>query len=207
VNCSRFETLLTDYMDQALDMRAQSAAEEHARRCQLCADLVKQVQALRSELTAFPLFDPPPRLLHSIMEKTTGPVPRQRSFWHDLVWPTIKPFLSGHYAFGAAMLFVFFSLMLNFLGPSVWAWDMNSFRPAAMLDRVDRMNSEVMKRWAQFDNAKDSFVGELRLLKQDLYGRLDYYMITLLFDQGEGNQQEEPPDQPDPAPKDQPANP
>jgi hypothetical protein len=185
VNCSRFETLLTDYMDQVLDMRAQSAAEEHVRRCQRCADLNQQVGALRLELQAFPAFDPPPRLLNSIMVKTTGPVVRRRSFWHDLVWPTIKPFLTGHYAFGATMLFVFLTLMLNFFGPSVWAWDLATLRPSAMLDRVDRMNSEVLKRWAQFNNAKDSFTGELKLLQQDVYGRLDYYMISLLFTRDE----------------------
>jgi hypothetical protein len=197
VNCSRFETLLTDYMDQVLDMRAHSAAEEHVRRCSRCADLEKQVTALRSELAASPAFDPPPGLIDSIMTGTTGPTPPQRSFWHDLVWPTIKPFLTGHYAFGAVMFFVFLVLMVNVFGPPVWAWDLNSLRPAAMMDRVDRVNSEVMKRWALFNSAKNGFLGELRLLKQDLYGRLDYYMISLLFEQGEKNPPEEAAEEPE----------
>ncbi|MGI8788943.1 MAG: anti-sigma factor family protein [Pyrinomonadaceae bacterium] len=43
-NCSKFEELLTDYLDNALDKPAKIAVAEHALRCPLCHALLNEVK-------------------------------------------------------------------------------------------------------------------------------------------------------------------
>lgn len=45
VNCERFEELLTDYLDNALDKPARVAMAEHALRCPLCHALLNEVKS------------------------------------------------------------------------------------------------------------------------------------------------------------------
>ena len=44
MNCSRFEELLTEYLDKTLDTRANQAAAEHALACPLCHALLNDVK-------------------------------------------------------------------------------------------------------------------------------------------------------------------
>jgi anti-sigma factor RsiW len=44
INCSRFEELLTDYLDKALDPALNSAVAEHALACPLCHTLLNDVK-------------------------------------------------------------------------------------------------------------------------------------------------------------------
>jgi anti-sigma factor RsiW len=44
MNCTRFEGLLTDYLDKALDTRTNSAVAEHALACPLCHTLLNDVK-------------------------------------------------------------------------------------------------------------------------------------------------------------------
>ncbi|HXG84486.1 MAG TPA: hypothetical protein VNI84_10705 [Pyrinomonadaceae bacterium] len=44
INCSEFESVLTDYLDGALDRQAHKAVAEHALRCPLCHSLLNEVK-------------------------------------------------------------------------------------------------------------------------------------------------------------------
>lgn len=44
IDCSRFEELLSDYLDKTLDARTQAAAAEHALACPLCHSLLNDVR-------------------------------------------------------------------------------------------------------------------------------------------------------------------
>lgn len=44
INCSEFESVLTDYLDGALDRQTHKAVAEHALRCLLCHSLLNEVK-------------------------------------------------------------------------------------------------------------------------------------------------------------------
>ena len=177
MNCSSFETLLTDYMDRSLEGPVLEAARSHLEKCDRCRRLRQEVTELRGELETFPWVRPPADLVHKILLKTTG-LPRDRSWWADFVLPTVRPFLTQRFAFATLVLFVFLSLMVNVAGPPVGA----VLSPSRLADSADRLTAEIGKSWARFADFRARFFTEVGLMAQDLYGRIDYHLITLMFE-------------------------
>jgi anti-sigma factor RsiW len=180
MNCSRLETLLSDYIEDQLDPRVRAAVRQHLLVCIDCSALVQQVESLRMELADLPEVELPAELVDRIVEKTTGKF-HVRSLWTDLVIPTLRPFLSRRFAFATAIMFVFLSLMVNVIGPDFSAFSFSDLRPSALVEQADRVSSQVYKRWIQVKNGRDRVVGEVWRLKEDLYGRLDYHLINLML--------------------------
>lgn len=177
MNCSSFETLLTDYMDGTLEGPVQAAAQEHVGRCRQCSLLTREVAQLRGELEAFPWVRPPADLVRNILLKTTG-LPQKRTLWRDFIVPTVRPFMTQRFAFATLVLFVFLSLMVNIAGPPVGA----VLSPSKLAENADRVTGQINKKWAQFSDFRSRAINELRLLAEDLYGRIDYHLIQFLFE-------------------------
>ena len=109
MNCSRFETLLTDYLEKRLEPPVQSAAREHLAGCEACGRTFEQVVALHRALSDFPELKPPADLVDRILLATSGR-PRGSRLWRDTVWPTFEVFMTRRFAFATILLFVFLSL-------------------------------------------------------------------------------------------------
>jgi hypothetical protein len=138
------------------------------------------VQACAAELGVFPEITPSPALVEGIVERTCGR-PRLRKLWTDLLAPSLRPLLSQRYAFSTLIIFVFLSLMVNLVGPDFAAFSFSSLRPSALLEEADRVSSQLYKKWTQAKDYRSRFIAEIGRLKEDLYGRLDYHLITILF--------------------------
>ena len=177
MNCQRFETLLTDYIDEALDQRVREAIDLHLEGCSNCTSLVNEVRDLRTDLEHFPEISVPPTLIEEILEKTSGK-PQTYSVWQDYLLPAVRPFLTQRYAFATIMMFVFLSFAVNLAGPGFSA---SSLSPSALVAKADRFSSQVYRRWAEFNDFKSRVEDEFALLKEDLLGRLDYHLVTILF--------------------------
>lgn len=180
MNCSRFETLLTDYLDKVLDPRVEEAMAVHVQSCVKCAGLLEQVKLLRQELGVFPEVEPPAQLVEDILRRTSG-IPQSRSFWRDLFVPTLRPFLTQRYAFATLVMFVFLSLMVNFWGPGFSAFSASDLRPSNLVEGSYRVSNSIYKKWMELREFRTRLFEEIRLLKEDLYGRLDYHLLTILF--------------------------
>lgn len=180
MNCSRFETLLSEYVDETLDPRVRAALEQHLQVCPDCSALVREVQSIRSQLADFPALEPSDELIEAIIEKTTGRF-KVRSLWEDFILPTLRPFLTQRFAFATLMMFVFLSLVANVIGPDFSAFSFSDIRPSALVEQADRFSSQVQKTWFEIRNRQSRIVGEVWRLKEDLYGRLDYHLINMLF--------------------------
>ena len=177
MNCSRFETVLSDYMDGLLKGPVLKAAAEHQRNCPKCCQLLVRVAELRAQLEGFPGIIPPAGLVDRILEKTTGK-PKKRSFWQDLVLPTLGPFLSQRFALATVMLFFFLSFMVQLAGPPARA----VLAPTQLADTADRFSSQVSKIWAEVANFREKTLTELAFFKDDLLGRLDYHLLLLALE-------------------------
>ncbi len=176
MNCSRSETLLTDYMERTLEEPVQEAVRKHLEGCSACQALYGEVMLLREQLQAFPEVNPPSGLVDRILVKTSGR-PESRSFWRDLILPTLRPFMTQRYAFATIMLFVFLSLMVNLVGPPAGA----VLSPSRLAESADRFTGQLAKSWAEVQDYQSRAVKEVLLLKEDLWGRLDYHLISMLF--------------------------
>ncbi len=198
MNCARFETLLSDYMDGTLDSRVRSAMDQHRQDCSACSALFRDVASLRSELSRFPEVSVREELIERILVRTTGK-PEKLSFWYGVVMPAIQPFLTQRYAFATLMIFAFISFAANVMGPGFSASSYSRFSPSAMMARADEFGGEIYKTWREFNDLKSRAREELRLLKEDMIGRLDYHLVTILFESYEESLQ-----QPDAEPQDQP---
>lgn len=194
MNCSRFETLLTDYVERTLDPPVHEAVQLHLEGCRSCRQLHGEVLRLREQLESFPVARPPRELVDRILDRTSGR-PRQRSWWRDLILPTVRPFLTQRYAFATLMLFVFLSLMVNLAGPPAGA----VLSPSKLAESADRFSGHVSKTWAEFRDYQSRVFQELWLFKEDLYGRLDYHLVSMLFksysESVNEKKQEQPPAQ------------
>ncbi len=180
MNCSRFETLLSDYMDGVLDAPVEKAIEEHLHVCELCPELVEEVGRLRAELEAFPEAQPPEVLVHQILLSTTG-LPKDRSLWRDLLLPTVRPFLTQRFAFATGVMFVFLSLVVNMLGPGFSTLSSSDLSSTSISEESARLASRLSHNWNQFKDARSRFFEELSLWTEDVSGRLDYHLVTNLF--------------------------
>jgi hypothetical protein len=180
MNCSRLETLLSEYMDEALDPRVRVAVELHLDRCSACSSLLTDVRQVRTQLTEFPIIEPSDALLESVIERTTGKF-RVRSLWGDFVVPTLRPFMTQRFVFATLIMFVFLSLLANVIGPDFSALSFSDLRPSALAERADRFSSQVYRKWLEVRGAQARVVGEIWRLKEDLYGRLDYHLVNMLL--------------------------
>jgi hypothetical protein len=194
MNCPRFETLLTDYMDGALDPRVRSAMEFHLQECPACGALLQQVTQLRRELEEFPEIRVPEDLVRRILERTSG-LPQRYSWWKDVVLATLRPFMTQRYAFATLVMFAFISFAVNVMGPTFSAAGSSLLNPSTLVARADELTGELYKRWREFSDFKARVSEEIRLMREDLIGRLDYHLVAILFasyDDTVREQQEQP---------------
>lgn len=191
MNCSRFETLLSDYMDGTLDPRVRAAMDQHLQECPECPILLREVEELRQDLATFPEVAVREELVDRILVRTTGK-PVDRSLWTGIVLPAIRPFLSQRYAFATLLIFAFISFAVNVMGPGFSAASYSRLRPSAIIAQADAFSSEVYKKWREFNDFKSQVNEELRLFKEDLLGRLDYHLVTILFESYEESLEKQP---------------
>ncbi len=167
-------------MDQTLDPRLNEAMTEHLRECGACSKLIQEVEHLRRQLNEIPQVSVPPGLIQRILAHTSGTAPK-RSLWVDMVLPTIRPFLTQRYAFGTGIMVVFISLLVNMFGPTFSTMGYSDLSPSNVAENADRFTDQIRKKWAQVKTYEAKVAGEMKLMKEDVYGRLDYYLINVLF--------------------------
>jgi hypothetical protein len=180
MNCSRFETLLSEYLDGLLDPRVRAAMDQHLESCSECPLVLTEVAELRDQLRDFPEVIVSESLVDRILEKTSG-LRKKFSFWQDLVLPTLSPFMSQRFAFATVMMFVFISFTVNLVGPEFSALSYSNLSPASLVAKADRFSAQLYKRWLEFRDLKTRVGEEVNYLKEDLFGRLDYHLVSLLF--------------------------
>jgi len=153
---------------------------EHLKECAGCSSLIQEVEHLRRKLNEVPQISLPPGLVERILESTSG-TPKKRSFMGDMIMPTIRPFLTQRYAFASGIMLVFILMVVSMFGPTISTMGYSDLSPSSVAENADRFSDQVKKKWAQVKVYEAKAVGEFKLMKEDLYGRLDYYVINVLF--------------------------
>lgn len=171
---------MTDFMDGHLDRTVQHALEQHLEGCTACSMLLSEVKEIQRELAAFPEVSVSEDLVRSILIKTSG-VSARRVPWSEWLGAFARPFLSQRYAFATLLAFAFISFAVNVMGPGFSASSSSRLSPSALVAKADALSSQVYKGWREFNDFKGRVAEEVKLLKEDLIGRLDYHLVTILF--------------------------
>ncbi|GAB4241085.1 MAG: hypothetical protein Kow00109_16340 [Acidobacteriota bacterium] len=180
MNCARLETLLNGYLEAELAPPVREAVELHLQDCARCRELLAEVRTLREQLRSFPSVPVREELVGAILDATTGR-PVRTPFWQEILGPWIAALRSPRYAFATLVMFAFLSLMVNVLGPSFSASSASWFSPAHLADRAEQLSGEAYRKWREFVEFRRRVIEELKLMREDLWGRLDYHLIRIMF--------------------------
>jgi len=181
MTCAAFETLLSEYMEGEVDPRTASHMEQHRKLCSQCSRLFDQVAEVRNQLREFPELSVSESLVRRILDQTAGSSSHNFHPWREVLVSFIYPFFSRRFAFATVIIFVFLSLMTNVVSPEFSAFSSSRLGPSTLVEQANRVSNQIYQRWMEFNNWKEGVTEELILLKEDLFGRLDYHLVTMLF--------------------------
>jgi anti-sigma factor RsiW len=147
--CEQIEARLGDYVDGLLQPAERAAFEAHAaQHCERCAPLISSVTQLVSDLHGMESFEPPPRLVYAILDKTLGP--------RDTVVaaPGFFGWLRGigmpRFAYGALSLSATFLVIASASGFSWRHPKLADLQPATIARNADRQAHLVFARGSKF---------------------------------------------------------
>jgi hypothetical protein len=121
VECSEFEALLAEALDNALPDETRQSFEEHGRSCRVCGPLWAEAQEGLTLMRSLEQVEPPKNLVHNILAATSMTQVRTESaakqaaktgWWERLGAGSLGGLL--HSRFAASFAMAFFSLTLTF---------------------------------------------------------------------------------------------
>jgi Putative zinc-finger len=132
IECTEFETLLSDAIEGQLTGSRKERFEAHRSACEVCGPLFADVLAGREWLTALEEVEPPAHLLHNILAATTGIsstrvlattpetttpfAERLREWWDSFFTPVAGFVRQPRFVMSFGMIFFSLSLILNTAG-------------------------------------------------------------------------------------------
>src|SRR4051794_24538204 len=71
MDCSEFEALLADALDNAIPAATRTAFDEHGRSCAVCGPMFAEIQQGMVMVRGMAELEPPKNLLHNILAATS----------------------------------------------------------------------------------------------------------------------------------------
>jgi hypothetical protein len=182
IECTEFETLLTDAIEGQLSPARKEGFEAHRRVCEICGPLFAEVQAGRQLLRALALdpVEPPAHLVHNILAATSGVVStrplavrpdgrttpfgeRAREWWDSLFAPTMSFVRQPRFVMSFGMIFFSFSMVATLAGVKPSDVAKVNLRPSALRHAYNDAQIKVVK---YYDNIR--FVYEIESKVREL---------------------------------------
>jgi len=184
IECTEFETLLTDALDGdgQLSPARKESFEAHRRVCAICGPLFAEVQAGRQLLRSLALepVEPPAHLVHNILAATSGVVStrslaarqdgrttpfgeRVREWWDSYFAPASAFVRQPRFAMSFGMIFFSFSMVATLAGVKPSDVAKVNLRPSALRHAYNDAQIKVVK---YYDNIR--FVYEIESKVREL---------------------------------------
>jgi hypothetical protein len=182
IECTEFETLLTDALEGQLSPARKEGFEAHRRVCAICGPLFAEVQAGRQLLRSLALepVEPPAHLVHNILAATSGVVStrplavrpdgrttpfgeRAREWWDSYFAPASAFVRQPRFAMSFGMIFFSFSLVATLAGVKPSDVAKVNLRPSALRHAYNDAQIKVVK---YYDNIR--FVYEIESKVREL---------------------------------------
>jgi hypothetical protein len=180
IECTEFETLLSDALEGQLNAARTESFEAHRRVCGTCGPLFAEVQAGRQWLRSLEAVEPSVHLVHNILAATTGilstrPLPstadgrttpfgeRAREWWDSFFTPAMAFVRQPRFVMSFGMIFFSFSLALNLAGVKPSDVAKVDLRPSALRHAYNDAQIKIVK---YYDNIR--FVYEIESKVREL---------------------------------------
>ena len=156
MQCSEFDSLLSQAIDGTLAGERLTAFEGHARLCGVCGPLLQEAEAGRSWLKSLQEVEPPAELMTNILLRTSGVLPaeaKERVSWPDrvrglmetMVSPIIGVARQPRFAMSFGMAFFTLSVSLSLAGVKLGDLGHISLRPSAIRHSYYEASGRVVK--------------------------------------------------------------
>ena len=185
-NCEQIEARLSDYLDGHLSAEELQNFSGHLATCDRCAPMVAQVSGVIARVHALEHVEPPPRLIHNILDQTLGPR-KTPAGWRavlEWLWPKAHP----RFALGVATVALAVAVVLTNLDIEWNKLGWADLKPANVYNATDRRAHLLYARGVKF-------VNDLRVV-YEIQTRLEPQQ------QPEAQPKEQPQQQPQRAPGD-----
>jgi hypothetical protein len=174
MDCSRFEDLLSEYMESNLPNQEMTRVSAHLKDCSNCSRLLGEMQSAVELCKNYPVLEIDLNLVEKILLRTSGR-PRHRSakeLWTNYF---LKPLITPRFAVGAGLGALFLVLLSNSILPRV-SPALSAFSPpelSRLMDRgVQKIYGEGLKAYKTKTDLEEQFV----YLKDNIFGKLRFLM-------------------------------
>ena len=141
--CQQFEERLTDFLEDALSVADRAGFLAHQQECARCRPLAERVNTMLVAMHHVEPIEPPPGLVHRILEQTG---PKQERGWFGLAWLTPRLAMSG-------LTLALFTLMVwPVLGIDVSRLEWSDLKPTNLYHSADRRATLIYARGVKFVN-------------------------------------------------------
>lgn len=149
-SCDQMEARFSDYLENSLTPEERSGFEAHLQMCVRCARLLPEISGLVHQLHGMEQLQMPPRLFHSILDKTIGPR-RSSTGWRALFgWILAIP--NAQLAYGALSVIATFSIFFTASGSNWRHLNLADLRPNNVYRYVDAQTHVLYARGTKFVN-------------------------------------------------------
>jgi len=177
LQCSEFDALLSDALDQVLTGPKAQAFQDHAKTCPVCGPLLAEAEIGKRWLENLVEVEPPQHLVHNILAATTGietfrlqgrsTTPAQVSWYERIAgWAgmVVNPVLAvakqPRFAMSFGMAFFSLSISLSLAGVKLGQIHPGDLRPSAIKRNYYETSGKVVK---YYENIRFVYEMESRL--------------------------------------------
>lgn len=148
--CEQVEARLSDYLDGQLHAEELRGFSGHLAACDRCAPLVAQVSGVMARVHALAPVEPPPRLVHNILDQTLGPRHAAAAPVGILGW--LRLMAQPRFAMGAVTVVLALFFVSQGLGIEWNKVEMADLKPVNLYRAADRRAHLLYARGVKFVN-------------------------------------------------------
>lgn len=170
MECSEFEALLADALDNAIATESRAAFDEHGRSCVVCGPLLAETMEGMLMVRGMAELEPPKNLVHNILaatsrkEATAEQIAEEAKLgWMDRLRRSLKPQVGGllHSRFAMSFAMAFFSLSITLTLAGVKITDVKN-----MIENPSMLRKNAVLGYTHVEAKVTSYYENLRLVYQ-----------------------------------------
>lgn len=132
-SCLELEALLAEYAEGGLAQAERRRVGEHLAACTACTETLGDMHVALAVAHEVEEAAPPPRLVHRILEQTTG-----KLTWRQRLRLWARPVLEPRVAMGLAMALISTSIVLRSTGADLSGMSLADLSPTRIYEELDR---------------------------------------------------------------------
>ena len=170
MDCSEFEALLADALDNAIPADTRAAFDEHGRSCEVCGPMFAEIWEGMVMVQGLAELEPPKNLVHNILaatsrqEATAEQMAEEAKLgWMERLRRSLRPQVGGllHSRFAMSFAMAFFSLSITLTLAGVKITDVKN-----MVENPSMLRKNVVLGYTHVEAKVTSYYENLRFVYQ-----------------------------------------